>query len=273
MDVYSQAFNFNTYLSGAVDTRTGHYNVRINLVTLYPMGPLEVSRDIALSFSMLNTASDVYGTGWRISNTEFDSARLRLTLLTGEQFKTQSLPAVGGTLIIKDNKLKNLVVRRPDTSTLHVIYKDGTVEVLQRTSSSMPYRIVAIEFENGERMKWEYTLGGSLERVLGQNQEVLLQLSYSSGRLAAVDSRVDGGRYARTRFTYTSGKLTAITAPYDRDEPFQSVGFVFGYTPAFRNGLIAIDHVKSPMGGEEQIRYVENGHQYGNGQYLSLIHI
>ncbi|OWQ40167.1 type IV secretion protein Rhs [Pseudomonas lactis] len=272
MDVYSQAFNFNTYLSGAVDTRTGHYNVRINLVTLYPMGPLEVSRDIALSFSMLNTASDVYGTGWRISNTEFDSARLRLTLLTGEQFKTQSLPAVGGTLIIKDNKLKNLVVRRPDTSTLHVIYKDGTVEVLQRTSSSMPYRIVAIEFENGERMKWEYTLGGSLERVLGQNQEVLLQLSYSSGRLAAVDSRVDGGRYARTRFTYTSGKLTAITAPYDRDEPFQSVGFVFGYTPAFRNGLIAIDHVKSPMGGEEQIRYVENGHQYGNGQYIPRVY-
>ncbi len=38
MDVYSQASNFNTYLSGAVDTRTGHYNVRINLVTLYPMG-------------------------------------------------------------------------------------------------------------------------------------------------------------------------------------------------------------------------------------------
>lgn len=272
MDVYSQAFNFNAYLSGAVDTRTGHYSVRINLMTLYPMGPLEVSRDIALSFSMLNTASSVYGTGWRISNTEFDSSRLRLTLLTGEQFKTQSLPAVGGTLIIKDNKLKNLVVRRPDTSTLHVIYKDGTVEVLQRTSSSMPYRIVAIEFENGERMKWEYTLGGSLERVLGQNQEVLLQLSYSSGRLEAVDSRVDGGRYARTRFTYTSGKLTAITAPYDRDEPFQSAGFVFGYTPAFRNGLIAIDRVKSPMGGEELIRYVENGHQYGNGQYIPRVY-
>lgn len=272
MDVYSQAFNFNAYLSGAVDTRTGHYSVRINLMTLYPMGPLEVSRDIALSFSMLNTASSVYGTGWRISNTEFDSTRLRLTLLTGEQFKTQSLPAVGGTLIIKDNKLKNLVVRRPDTSTLHVIYKDGTVEVLQRTSSSMPYRIVAIEFENGERMKWEYTLGGSLERVLGQNQEVLLQLSYSSGRLAAVDSRVDGGRYARTRFTYTSGKLTAITAPYDRDEPFQSAGFVFGYTPAFRNGLIGINRVKSPMGGEEIIRYVENGHQYGNGQYIPRVY-
>ena len=272
MDVYSQAFNFNAYLSGAVDTRTGHYSVRINLMTLYPMGPLEVSRDIALSFSMLNTASSVYGTGWRISNTEFDSSRLRLTLLTGEHFKTQSLPAVGGTLIIKDNKLKNLVVRRPDTSTLHVIYKDGTVEVLQRTSSSMPYRIVAIEFENGERMKWEYTLGGSLERVLGQNQEVLLQLSYSSGRLEAVDSRVDGGRYARTRFTYTSGKLTAITAPYDRDEPFQSAGFVFGYTPAFRNGLIAIDRVKSPMGGEELIRYVENGHQYGNGQYIPRVY-
>ncbi|MBJ2244462.1 RHS repeat domain-containing protein [Pseudomonas haemolytica] len=271
MNVYSQAFNFGAYLNAAVDPRSGQYSVRINLMTLCPMGPLEVSRNIALSFSMLSADSSVYGTGWRLSNTEFDSARLRLTLLSGEQFKAQSMPIVGGTLVFKDRKLKDLVVRRPDANTLHVVYKDGTVEVLQRTDSSMPYRIVAIEFENGERLKWEYTRGGSLERVLGHDQQVLLLLTYSSGQLAMVDSRVDGGRYARTRFTYSNGRLTAVTAPYDRDGALQSAGYVFGYTPAFSNGLIGINQVKSPMGGEEFIRYIEKGHQYGNGQYLPRV--
>ncbi|AZE76828.1 hypothetical protein [Pseudomonas synxantha] len=271
MNVYSQAFNFGSYLDGSVDPRTGQYNVRINLMTLCPMGPLEVSRDVALSFSMFSTDSSVYGPGWQLSKTEFDSARLRLTLLSGEQFKAQSMPVVGGTMVFKDRKLKDLVVRRPDANTLHVVYKDGTVEVLQRTDSSMPYRIVAIEFENGERIRWEYTLRGSLERVLGHDQQVLLLLTYSEGYLATVDSRVDGGRYARTRFTYSNGRLTAVTAPYDRDGAVQNARYVFGYTSAFSNGLIGIDHVKTPMGGEEFIRYVERGHQYGNGQYLPRV--
>lgn len=74
-----------------------------------------------------------------------------------------------------------------------MIYKDGTVEVLQRTSSTSPYRIVALQFENGERMKWEYAAGGSLERILDHDQQVLLLLTYSSGRLVRADTRVDGG--------------------------------------------------------------------------------
>src|SRR3989344_8863960 len=90
MGIYSNAFNYNRHLSGFVDTRTGQYVCRIGLATLYPQGPLEVSREIALSFSMLN--SDVpgnYGAGWRLDNTEFDLATSKLTLLTGEQFQTQ----------------------------------------------------------------------------------------------------------------------------------------------------------------------------------------
>lgn len=113
MDIYSQAFNFASHFGGTVDPRTGQYSCRIQLANLYPQGPLDVSRTIALSFSMMSNESGVYGSGWRMSNTEFDIARSRLTLLTGEQFKTQSLPAVGGTLLFKDRKLADLVVKRP----------------------------------------------------------------------------------------------------------------------------------------------------------------
>lgn len=271
MDIYSQAFNFASHFGGTVDPRTGQYSCRIQLANLYPQGPLDVSRTIALSFSMMSNESGVYGSGWRMSNTEFDIARSRLTLLTGEQFKTQSLPAVGGTLLFKDRKLADLVVKRPDTNTLHVIYKDGTVEVLQRTSSTSPYRIVALQFENGERMKWEYAAGGSLERILDHDQQVLLLLTYSSGRLVRADTRVDGGRHARVLFSQTNGRLTGFSAPYDSRELPPSMGYVLEYGRAFRNGMIAIHRVRSPMSGDELINYAENGHQYANGQYIPRV--
>lgn len=270
MNIYSQAFNFASSFGGEVDPRTGQYGCRIRLATLYPKGPLEVSRDIVLSFSMLNTESGVYGTGWSISNTEFDITRSRLVLLTGEQFKTQSLPSVGGTLVLKDRKLEDLVVKRPDANTLHVIYKEGTVEILKRTGSTTPYRIVAVQFENGESQKWEYAAGGSLERILDHNLEVMLLLTYTGGRLAMADTRVDGGRYARVRFNYANARLTSVTAPYDSTEPAASASYVLAYT-TFRNGMIAINRVHPPMGGDELISYTENGHQYANGQYIPRV--
>lgn len=271
MNVYSNAFNFSSHFNGSVDLRTGQYGSLIRLATLCPQGPLEVSRDFTLSFSMMDTTSGVYGLGWRLSNTEFDVATSRLTLLSGEQFQTQSLPPVGGTLVIKDRKLKDLAVKRVDSTTLQVIYKDGTVETLRRTNSTVPYRIVAIRFENGESLDVRYTSSGSLERILNHKQEELLVLTYSGGRLQMADARVDGSRYARTRFVFTGDRLTSVTAPYDRTEAPGAAAYLFGYTPAFRNGLVAMNRVQSPMGGVEQISYVENGHQYANGAFIPRV--
>lgn len=271
MDVYSNAFNYRSYIAGSVDVRTGQFGCQIKLAALSPQGPLEVSREVILGFSMLGDVGGLYGLNWHLSNTQFDSAKSRLTLLTGERYQTQGLPSVGARLVIKDRKLEDLVVKRVDTNTLHVIYKDGTVEILRRTSSTTPYRIVALLFENGERFSWHYDTGDALERILNHNQEELLVLTYSGGRLAMADTRVDGNRYARTRFTYTNGRLTSVTVPYDRTEPPGTQSYTFGYTLPFRNGLVAINRVGTPMGGVESISYVEMGHQYGNGQYLPRV--
>ncbi|MBV4478480.1 RHS repeat-associated core domain-containing protein [Pseudomonas khavaziana] len=271
MDVYSNAFNYRSYIAGSVDVRTGQFGCQIKLAALSPQGPLEVSREVILGFSMLGGVGGLYGLNWHLSNTQFDSAKSRLTLLTGERYQTQGLPSVGARLVIKDRKLEDLVVKRVDTNTLHVIYKDGTVEILRRTSSTTPYRIVALLFENGERFSWHYDTGDALERILNHNQEELLVLTYSGGRLSMADTRVDGNRYARTRFTYTNGRLTSVTVPYDRTEPPGTQSYTFGYTQPFRNGLVAINRVGTPMGGVESISYVEMGHQYGNGQYLPRV--
>lgn len=270
MNVYSNAFNFQSYIGGLVDPRTGQYTCQIRLATLSPQGPLEVSRDIRLLFSMLSSDNGSYGTGWHIANTEFDVNRARLSLLSGEQYQTQSLPPVGGTLVFKDYKLRDLVVKRPDAETLHVIYKDGTVEILKRHSSNAPYRINAIQFENGESLSFRYALGESLERILDQAGNELLILTYTNNQLSLVDARVDGGRYVRTRFTHDNGRLTAVTAPYDRNGVVGTAGFAFTYQ-VFRNGLMAMNTMRSPMGAEERIAYAENGHAYSNSEYIPRV--
>jgi RHS repeat-associated protein len=220
---------------------------------------------------MLNTKPSIYGTGWHISNTEFDMDRLTLTLLSGESYKTQSLPMVGSNLIIKDRKLKDLVVNRPDENTLHVIYKDGTVEILKRHSSSVPYRINAIQFENGQRLIFRYAFGRTLECILNDVGEELVVLTYSSGgNLSMIDTRVEGARYSRVRFSYNNGLLTGVTAPYDRNGAPGEAAYVFSYT-SFRNDLVALTGVKHPTGGEEQVTYTENGHAYGHNQYIPRV--
>ena len=271
MNVYSNAFNFSSYLNGSVDPRTGQYGAQINLAQLSPEGPLEVSRSIVLLFSMFEPGRVPYGLGWRLSNTEFDLSSAQLTLISGERFKTQGMPSVGGTMVFKDRKLKDLVVRRTNETTLHVIYRDGTIEVLERTSSTLPYRITSIRFENGEVFRFGYAPGGSLERILNHKQEELLLLTYASGRLQTADRRVEGGRYARTRFTQINDRLTGVTAPYDRSGAPGVAAYTFVYRTPFRNGLVAIERVQTPMGGTEQINYTENGHQYGNNQFIPRV--
>ena len=274
MNVYSNAFNFNSRLNGVVDTRTGQYVCRIALATLYPQGPLEISREIALSFSLLNSdVSGNYGAGWRLDNTEFDLATSKLTLLTGEQYQTHGLPSVGRTLVIKDRKLKDLVVQRVGESTLHVIYKDGTLEILGRPSSSGPYKITAIQFENGERLRFSYLQGGPLERIQNDQGQDLLVLTYMGALLVEADILIDGGRYARTRIAYgnVNNQLVRVTVPYDRTQAPETAAYTFVYHRPFRNGLIAISEVNSPMGGNTLISYEENGHQYANNQYIPRV--
>ncbi|ETK22658.1 hypothetical protein H096_15258, partial [Pseudomonas sp. FH1] len=71
-----------------------------------------------------------------MSNTEFDVDSGKLTLLTGERFSTLGLPPVGGMMQFKDRKLKDLVVKRPDASTLHVVYKEAAAKTECNTSPS-----------------------------------------------------------------------------------------------------------------------------------------
>ena len=272
MDIYSNAFNFSAHLGGSVDLRTGQYGCLIRLVTLSPKGPLEVTREIALSFSMMDTRNIPYGKGWNLSNTEFDSISSKLTLLNGEQYLTQGLPSIGQNAVILDHKLKDLTLKRVDQSTLHVLYKDGTLEILRRLTTGRPFKIMAIQFENGERLSFEYTNNDNLQRIVDEKENELLVLRYSGGSLVTADTRLEGNRYARTRFehSHTDNQLTKVTVPYDLTGPYADEGYSFQYL-RLPESMVAISQVLTPMGGQEIIRYNLRGHQYEGGLYIPVV--
>nr|ULG14345.1 hypothetical protein 28Fp_00058 [Serratia proteamaculans] len=272
MNIYSNAFNFSHYLTSDVDERTGQYLSNVHLATIYPEGPIANNRELKLSFSTLKTTDSGYGIGWTITNTTFDSVTSQLSLMSGESFKTEALPPINSYLNIKDRKLKDLAVKRYNADTLHVLYKDGVVEVLQRPRPTDPFKISNIIFENGEQFLFQYNNMGLLTKVLNQSSDVeVLSIEYSLGRISICDNLRDNGRIARAYFIHINGQLTKVSIPVDKNQnivnPNTLPGYLFRYQ-SFRNGLIGISNMSNPMGGEDVISYRENGHAYANNTFI-----
>jgi RHS repeat-associated protein len=277
MNIYSNAFNFTSNLSGEVDLRTGLYNSIVQLIRIMPEGPVEVSRDLTLAFSMMNQADEGYGFGWKLNNSIFDPRNNTLRLLSGERFNTETIPPVGFNLFIKDHKLKDIIVKRINTLTLHVVYIDGTIEVLKQLHQGGDYIISQIIFENGERFNFNYTSGGLLHNIVNaQNNKLLLELIYNNGRLAAFNSTLDSGRTSQTYIFYSNELLTRITIPIDSaippNNPLNLPSYLY-YYQSFPNGIQAINRVQTPMGGQEIISYTQNGHSFANGQFIPYVSI
>lgn len=270
--IYSNAFNFSSYQDGRVDMRTGQYSAVVTLVALRPEGGGgdAESRNLTLTFSMAKTTNDGYGIGWTLNVTSFDIANLVLSLSTGERYKANPLPAVGQLLTFQDRKLKNVEVRRTATATLEVMYGDGVTETLTRPTGTGPYRTTRITWETGESQRLDYSTGGWLTRVTGeQTGTVFLEASYVSGTISRVTTIATGGRRSAVTFTASNGLLTEISMPFDAAAAPEQVRRYRYQT--FANGMRGISRVETPMGGLELVTYLERGLPYYNNTYLPAV--
>lgn len=269
--IYSNAFNFSSYQDGRVDMRTGQYSAVVTLVTLRPEGGGATgTRDLTLTFSMAKTSNDGYGIGWSLNVTSFDIANLVLSLSTGERYKANPLPAVGQLLTFQDKKLKNVEVRRTATATLEVMYADGVTETLTRPTGTGPYRTTRLTWESGESQRLDYSTGGWLTRVTGeQTGTVFLEASYVSGTISRVTTMATGGRRSAVAFTVANGQLTEISMPFDAAAAPEQVRRYRYQT--FANGMRGITRIETPMGGLELVTYLERGLPYYNNTYLPAV--
>lgn len=276
MKIYSNAFNFDSYLSGGVDLRTGQYNSVIRLTTISPEGPVENSRDVMLSFSMMEDANNGYGLGWTLSTTEFNETTRQLRLINGEINVTEVLPTAGPNVRLNflDRKLQDMVVLRPEENTLHVIYKDGVVEVLRRLRQGPLFSLVELLFENGERFVFDYTWIASGDRLFSitnaQTQRVRLIMQYNNGLLAQADVLQEQGRNCRTHFTHLNNQLVSVSVPVETNVSPTNLP-VYAYQYQKINDYLGIFTLRNPMGGQDIVSYNPNGHRSHNNQYIPVV--
>jgi hypothetical protein len=126
-NIYSNAFNFSSFLSFGVDTRTGQYTATLNMITLKPFNLDDINSTIALRFSMFNTVNFGFGQGWEITTSRMDMSRRVLVITDGERYRCEAL--ISGTDIrFVDKKVRNLRATMVNANTIRLHYKSGITE-------------------------------------------------------------------------------------------------------------------------------------------------
>ena len=269
-NIYSNAFNFSSYLTGQVDLRTGQYGFTLKLATLHPQSAPKQTRDIILTFSALNTENIGYGKGWNLNcNSVYDNKTDTIRLFNGTSYQAKYLPD-SGEIEFKDKKIKDTVIVRSGDREIQIFYKNGIVEILTKISDISPYQTSAWILESGETFHFNYDPStGHLTSITNAEGTALLSLTYqSSGReIRYADALTSGGKTARFQFSFTSENLTRISQPFDSNVASDSE-FATELEYEDLQGFSVIRRVKSPTGGIDTITYNRNGHLVDRNVYI-----
>lgn len=253
-NMYSQAFNFGSFIKDGVDPRTGQFTAS---VTLYE-APAAVRNSpplkLCLAYSPLNTQDTGFGIGWSLNLSTFHRGPETLSLSTGEHYKVDQS---GGSVVVKDQKLKGFHLKKQDRD-FHVIHKSGLVEILSNVGNAYNISVpIEILTENGRSLKLAWTSFGDQPRLqtIQEDSQVLLQIVYDG----------DETRVTRAPNTATSSILTAKRRDnllLEFSLPVEDMAWKFSYD--------TLDHmpwlvkVTNPAGLVEEVRY-EVGHGLPNG--------
>ncbi|APJ04352.1 RHS repeat-associated core domain-containing protein [Silvanigrella aquatica] len=273
-NIYSNAFNFSSYLNGSVDLRTGQYSAVIKLATIRSLSSMEATRDISLTFSMVNTIQTGYGLGWNLSNTEYTPNNSTIRLLNGGIYRTESMPPEGYSFRFKDKKLKDIKINKIANDRIEVLYKDGIIETLQRNSPASNYKLFELMFENGEKIRFYYTPNDQLSKItnLTTNKDILT-LEYVNNLIQKAHTLIENNKKYTMSFSHQNGQLIQVSVPYDSaiSQPQNMPAYHYEYQTFQSNKFNAIRKITTPLGGQEFISYKENGHNFDNNYFIPYV--
>lgn len=258
-DIYSNAFNFGSYINSGVDPRTGQYSANINIFTLRPNNINNFEQTLSLSFSPLTTLNNGFGIGWRFSLTTLDVKTLTFRRASGEQFKCKPFPPNGHDISFKDKKLKDLRVYKLDGNTFYVINKSGIIETLKKIGTSDIAKTISLEFPNGEAFDFSYNARFDLTKIKYRiTGETYLKFNYDGNNCTSIEYPEDNNISAKISFDYLNDHLITVTEPYDASGPIASEKFKITYQ-ILQEIFLVISSFRTPTGYVELVRYKEEG--------------
>ncbi|PYH93982.1 hypothetical protein BO71DRAFT_441327 [Aspergillus ellipticus CBS 707.79] len=293
--IYSQGFNFNTYLEKGVDPRTGQYNCAVDLyevpASVRNCPPLKLT----LHYNPLSSEDVGLGRGWSFNHLSSYDHRTSRTLLvsTGENYRATE---TSSSVFTTDQKLKTFVFQKTGSHSYRVTLKSGQVEILSNLNNvyntSVPTEVYGA---NGRSMKLSYVRWGEqprLSKIQADSQD-LVMIDYADAQTTV--TRAPGTAEAATftlvkrnnqlvelrlplegspswKFTYGTAGLTNVTSPTGASEDiaYRDAGFLLPSGAPVRSIPYVISHTVRPFHDQPAIRttYSYSDHNflgYGGG--------
>ena len=141
--LYSNAFNFEDFISGGVDPRTGLYTAALSLGEIKSGALNGPSLPVQLQFNPLNRTDSGFGSGWALALTRYDVLGKTIMLSNGESYQAAE---TSGVLVFNELKLNTVKVTKLSSVDYHVVHKSGLREEFRFSGSSnmaVPMRIVS----------------------------------------------------------------------------------------------------------------------------------
>ncbi|QBC44063.1 RHS repeat domain-containing protein [Iodobacter fluviatilis] len=271
--MHSNAFNGSTYLQGSVDLRTGQYGAQQSLITLRSVFNEDASRQVSLTFSMLQEVDSGFGLGWRLTGlSQYRDALMdsypTIRLSTGETYNVEE---ASDGIVFKDKKGINVFARRETTDKVLLVYKSGVIETLTRIEgSSDALKLTRIQYENGEFFDITYQYLGPMhcpDKITDYQGTTLVHFeSLYQDAIDIIHVRINANQYVDYDLSdRASNKLNSISLVSD-DKSLRLTS-AFEYDPRF----LAITQLTNPLGGIERIVYQPEGHSVGGLSQNSYI--
>ncbi len=253
-EVYSNAFNFSSFLLGGVDPRTGIYSCTLSLgeITSHALnGP---SLPINFHFNPLNPLDCGFGKGWTLACTRYDRAAKCLTLVSGETSKTLELP---DEVQLVDQKIERFRLVKTDENRFILSTVSGQREELSRVGQSSVAVSQRIWAANGARLDLEYTLfnGRPMLAAVRDSQRTLLSIT-RTGAGVQLKRYPNSDQEASFDIRFTNNRIVSITLPC-------AGRWDIGYQVI--DGLTYVSRIFSPMGAVERVSYKKSGLRFPAG--------
>ncbi|KAK2734629.1 hypothetical protein FQN57_001623 [Myotisia sp. PD_48] len=257
-NIYSQSFNFSSFIHPGVDPRTGQYTCSIGIYET----PAETRNcpplNLSLNFNPLNTTNIGFGKGWALNLSSYQHRQSKtLSLSTGEHYQASE---TSSTLSLKDQKLKCVRFEKKDNN-YHVIHKSGLIEILSNVNNTYETTVpIKLYSASGRSLDLLWTRSGQQPRLntIRDGSQDLVKLDYQLSRVQV--TRLPGTAEASTfTFMIKNSLLAQLKLP----EADNSRHWEFNYESF--NQITCLAKVTNPAGLVEKVNHRAEGHKLPKG--------
>ncbi|KID81095.1 YD repeat-containing protein [Metarhizium guizhouense ARSEF 977] len=258
-NIYSQGFNFSSFIQKGVDPRTGQYTCTIDLYE----APSHVRNcplfKLTLTFNPLNKQDIGLGQGWSFNLPCYEHRQSKPTvaLSTGESYR---ITETSSNIFVNDQKLKSSQIMKGETGFYQVTYKSGQVEILSNANNSYNKAVLVELYSHvGRSLSFKWVRSGEqprLEKIL-QGTDVLLEIKYEASQTVITRAPTTSEACVFT-LIQKNNQLTELRLPLAGSPAWNFVYEKFGQVGY-------LQHITSPSGLVEEVQYKEQGHRLPTG--------